>query len=211
VGDPRYSTAEHSSAALFYIFKDTVNLQAFNPCLHSTTKYLNGHSERYPAESRSSATTTSPNDYNSFTIGWSRRRPLRRMAGAPRNQDVAPPHAPSRLQRPARRGLARQPPRRRGSTIPDSPRTRITRSRTPDERLRRDGQRRDGHPRAKPRNVLERVRIFTLAESTRRRRKRLVNYPAVMTHASIPADRRPATRHHGRLDSLLCGFETETT
>jgi cystathionine beta-lyase/cystathionine gamma-synthase len=55
-------------------------------------------------------------------------------------------------------------------------------------------------------HVLERVHLFTLAESLGGVES-LINYPAVMTHASIPADRRAALGITDGLIRFSCGVE----
>ncbi|TXH76627.1 MAG: cystathionine gamma-synthase [Lysobacteraceae bacterium] len=55
--------------------------------------------------------------------------------------------------------------------------------------------------------MCERVRLFTLAESLGGVES-LVNHPAVMTHASIPADRRQALGIHDDLVRLSVGVES---
>jgi cystathionine beta-lyase/cystathionine gamma-synthase len=55
-------------------------------------------------------------------------------------------------------------------------------------------------------HVLERVRLFALAESLGGVES-LVNYPATMTHASIPPDRRAALGITDGLIRFSCGVE----
>ena len=53
----------------------------------------------------------------------------------------------------------------------------------------------------------ERTRLFTLAESLGGVES-LVNHPAVMTHASVPVERRQALGIHDDLVRLSVGVET---
>jgi cystathionine beta-lyase/cystathionine gamma-synthase len=55
-------------------------------------------------------------------------------------------------------------------------------------------------------HVLEHVHLFLLAESLGGVES-LINYPAVMTHASIPADRRAALGITDGLIRFSCGVE----
>lgn len=57
------------------------------------------------------------------------------------------------------------------------------------------------------RRMCERVRLFTLAESLGGVES-LVNHPAVMTHASVPVDRRQALGIHDDLVRLSVGVES---
>jgi cystathionine beta-lyase/cystathionine gamma-synthase len=54
--------------------------------------------------------------------------------------------------------------------------------------------------------VLDRLRLFTLAESLGGVES-LVNYPAIMTHASVPPERRAALGITDGLIRLSCGVE----
>jgi cystathionine gamma-lyase len=56
------------------------------------------------------------------------------------------------------------------------------------------------------RRVLERVRLFTLAESLGGRDS-LIEHPAIMTHASVPAEQRRALGMGDNLVRLSIGIE----
>ncbi|MNV84061.1 Cystathionine beta-lyase [compost metagenome] len=56
------------------------------------------------------------------------------------------------------------------------------------------------------RRMMERCHLFTIAESLGGVES-LVNHPAVMTHASIPPDRRAALGIHDNLVRLSVGVE----
>jgi cystathionine gamma-lyase len=56
------------------------------------------------------------------------------------------------------------------------------------------------------RTFLERVRLFTLAESLGGVES-LIEHPAIMTHASIPAENRKALGIHDNLIRISCGIE----
>jgi cystathionine gamma-lyase len=56
------------------------------------------------------------------------------------------------------------------------------------------------------RTFLERVRLFTLAESLGGVES-LIEHPAIMTHASIPAETRKALGIHDNLIRISCGIE----
>jgi cystathionine gamma-lyase len=56
------------------------------------------------------------------------------------------------------------------------------------------------------RSVLERVRLFTLAESLGGTDS-LIEHPAIMTHASVPAEQRRALRMGDNLVRLSIGIE----
>jgi cystathionine gamma-lyase len=59
---------------------------------------------------------------------------------------------------------------------------------------------------AKARTFLEKVRIFTLAESLGGVES-LIEHPAIMTHASIPAETRQSLGIHDNLVRISCGIE----
>ncbi len=55
------------------------------------------------------------------------------------------------------------------------------------------------------RSFLERLRVFTLAESLGAVES-LAESPAIMTHASIPAEMREPSRRQRRADTPLCWY-----
>lgn len=59
----------------------------------------------------------------------------------------------------------------------------------------------------KARDFLEKVQIFTLAESLGGVES-LIEHPAIMTHASIPAEKRAEIGIHDNLIRLSCGIES---
>jgi cystathionine beta-lyase/cystathionine gamma-synthase len=64
----------------------------------------------------------------------------------------------------------------------------------------------DLHTRERAAHVLERVKVFTLAESLGGVES-LISNPAAMTHASVPPERRAAMGLSDGLIRLSCGVE----
>ena len=162
---------------------------------HSTTKYLNGHSDmiggiavvqrRRPRRRGCSSSTTRP----------ARCRAVRRLARAARHQDAAPAHARSTTRTAARSRawLAEHVGRRERLLHPGLP------SHPQHELAKRQMTGFGGMisvelgTQERAAHVLERVRIFSLAESLGGVES-LISQPASMTHASVPPERRARAR-----------------
>jgi cystathionine gamma-lyase len=101
--------------------------------------------------------------------------------------------------------LCRHPSVRR-VIYPGFPPTHSTSSPALDERVRRHGDSQLAADLAGCRGVLERVRLFTLAESLGGTDS-LIEHPAIMTHASVPAEQRRALGMGDNLVRLSIGIE----
>ena len=175
--------------------------------LHSTTKYLNGHSDMVGG-----LLVTSRDDL-AERLGF-----IQNAAGAvPGPMDcwlalrgiktLPAPHAAARRQRPPDRGVARQ----RGRTfrrvyypgLPSHPQHELA--------CRQMGgfggmiSIELGDP-ARARRLVERTQVFALAESLGGVES-LIGHPATMTHAAVPVAMRQAMGLTDSLVRLSCGIE----
>ena len=175
--------------------------------LHSTTKYLNGHSDMVGG-----LLVTSRDDV-AERLGFIQNAAGARagtdglLAGAPGDQDPAAAHAAARCQRPPDRRVA--DPAADGdarSTTPGLP------SHPQHELACRQMSGFGGMisldlgDPARARRFVERTRIFALAESLGGVES-LIGHPASMTHASVPPAMRQAMGLTDSLVRLSCGME----
>ena len=125
---------------------------------------------------------------------------VRLLADPARHQDPGRPHGGAQPQRPGDRRVPRPASEDRSrSTTPACRRIRSTPSRSSRCGGTRAWCRSTSGTLERARGVLERVRLFALAESLGGVES-LISHPASMTHASVPAERRAAL---GVTDSLI--------
>ena len=169
--------------------------------VHSTTKYLNGHSDSIGGVVDRDARRGHRVAEVHPELGGRDSEPVRFVAGAARHQDAAAAHGAALGQRPGARAVPRSASEGHAGVsipgLPDHPQHELARRQMPNGCGGMLSFEVASFEEA--RAVLNRFRLMSLAESLGGV-ETLVCHPASMTHASVPPDRRTAI---GLTDSLI--------
>ena len=174
--------------------------------LHSTTKYLNGHSDMVGGllVTRRDDLAERIGFIQNAAGGGARADGL--LARPARDQDAPPPDAAARRQRPAHRRMAGAPLGRGEAVLSGAPVASPARAGLPpDDRVRRDDLARPGRRRPGP--AVRGGRSDLRAGRIARRSGEPDRPSGQMTHASVPPAMRQAMGLTDSLVRLSCGVE----